>query len=83
MRVNSVQGFLKRLLVLSEMPRRLSSDALLIISLFFFDAVLMGPVCLSTAWNSVRLVGSSAASMCDSNLNRWAVNGVIRIERST
>lgn len=60
-----------------------SSDALLIISLFFFGTALMGPPCLGTTWISARLVGSNAACVCDSSLNRLAVNGVIRIERST
>ena len=64
------------------MPRRLSSDALLDISLFFFSAAFMGPVCLSTAWISFRLTGSRTACVCDSSLDRLAVNRVIRIERS-
>lgn len=76
--------FLKRLhIVLSEIPCRLSSDALLDISLFFFGAAFMGPMCLHAGWISLRLTGSSAACMCDSCLDRLAVNGVIRIERST
>jgi hypothetical protein len=69
--------------VLPEMPCRLSSDVVLHISLFFFVVAYMGSVCLDTACISLRLVGRSAACMCESSLDKLAVNGVLRIERDT
>lgn len=84
MRVRPYRVFLKRLhIVLSEMPCRLSSDVLLDISLFFFGAAQCVSQRSLDFSETHRRQCCVCVCVCDSSLDRLAVNGVIRIERST